>query len=68
MTIHDVFHVSLLKLTKEPLFKQVDQVLKSFFIDEEKKHEVQTIVNSQYWGKKIMYKIHWESYSSEHNI
>ncbi len=67
MAIHDVFHVSLLEPAKEPLPGQADQAPEPIFVDGEKEHEVQAIVNSRCRGKKVMYKVRWEGYGPEHD-
>lgn len=67
MAIHDVFHVSLLEPTKDPLPRQVNQVPEPLIVDGEKEHEVQAVVDSRGSGKRFRYRVCWEGYGQEND-
>ena len=58
MKIHNIFHISLLKLTiVDFLFNQTQPSSPSVVIDEEKKYEIEKILNFRLLKNKLHYKI-----------
>lgn len=55
MIIYNIFYVSLLKLTKQPLFKQVNKASEVILMNEKKEYEIQIIVNLEKCDNKFVY-------------
>ena len=66
--IHNIFHVSYLKLYSWHLNNEtVSELSSSDLIDKTEKYEIEEILRWQKKKKKLWYKIWWKSYSSEYN-
>jgi hypothetical protein len=68
MKIHDTFHISLLrKVAIDFLIEQIQSSSLSIVIDEqnEKKYEIDDILNSRYHYEKLQYRIVWIDHSSD---
>ncbi len=66
MKIHDTFHISLLRFAATDfLTEQIQSSSFSIIIkDEEKKYEINDILNSRYHYEKLQYRITWIDHSS----
>ena len=63
MKIHCVFHVSLLKIYHESTISRRSQPTPpSVEIDGCKEYEVESILDSRIWLRKLEYFVHWQSY------
>ncbi len=67
MKIHDTFHISLFRFAATNLLTEQIQSSSSSIIveDEEKKYEINDILNSRYHYEKLQYKIAWIDHSSD---
>ena len=66
--IHNVFHVSYLKLYSQCLNNEtVSELPPPDLIDETEKYEVEEILGQQKKKEKLWYKIWWKGYSSEYD-
>ncbi len=68
MKIHDTFHTSLLrKVAIDSLTEQIQSSSSSIMIDEqnEKKYEIDDILDSRYHYEKLQYKVVWTDHSSD---
>jgi hypothetical protein len=67
MKIHNTFHISLLRSTSnDSLIEQIQSSSLSIVIeDEEKKYEINDILNNRYHYDKLQYKIVWTNHSSD---
>ncbi len=67
MKIHDIFHISLLR--KIAINSFIEQISSSSFSivvkNEEKKYEIDDILNSRYHYEKLQYKVAWTDHSSD---
>jgi hypothetical protein len=65
MKIHNNFHISLLRLTFiDSLTNQIQSSSSSIIVDEEKKYEINDVLNNRYHYNKLQYKISWTEHSS----
>ena len=65
MKIHDIFHISFLKLAiADFLFEQIQSSSSSIMINEENEYEIEKILNSKLLKNKLHYKIKWKNYLS----
>jgi hypothetical protein len=68
MKIHDTFHISLLrKVAIDLLIEQIQSSSSSIMTDEqnEKKYEIDDILNSRYHYEKLQYRIVWIDHFSD---
>ncbi len=66
--IHNVFHVSYLKLYNWRLDDEITQVLPpSKLINEKEEYEIEEILEKQHRKGELWYKVRWIDYSSEYN-
>ncbi len=66
--IHNVFHVSYLKLYNQHLDDEIMQMLPPLkLINEKEEYEVEEILEKQRRKDKLWYKVKWIDYSSEYN-
>jgi hypothetical protein len=67
MKIHDIFHTSLLRKVAIDLFiEQISSSSSSIVVEnEEKKYEINDILNNRYHYEKLQYKIVWTDHSSD---
>jgi predicted metal-dependent hydrolase len=60
MKIHDTFHISLLRSAfNDSLIEQIQSSSFSIVIKEEKKYEINDILDNRYRYEKLQYKIAW---------
>jgi ribosomal protein S17E len=67
MKIHDIFHTFLLrKVAIDSFIKQIQSSSSSIMINEqnEKKYEIDDILNNRYHYEKLQYKVVWTNHSS----
>ena len=63
MKIHDVFHSSLLRpASKDPLPGQIPPPPPPVIIDNEEEFEIDDILDSRTFNKKLQYKVKWSNY------
>jgi hypothetical protein len=66
MKIHDTFHTFLLKQTStNSLIDQIQLSLSLIVMNDEKKYEINDILNSRYHYDKLQYKIVWINHLSD---
>jgi hypothetical protein len=66
MKIHDVFHVSLLEEFKEDTFGRKPQKLPPIIAEDgEEEYEVQEIMDSRIYKKRLQYLLRWKGYGPE---
>ncbi len=65
MKIHDTFHISLLRsASNDFLIEQIQSSSFSIVIKEEKKYEIDDILDSRYHYEKLQYRVAWIDHSS----
>ncbi len=58
MKIHDIFHIFLLRSASiNSLIEQIQSSSSSVIVDEEKKYEINDILNSSYHYNKLQHRI-----------
>jgi ribosomal protein L11 len=66
MKIHDTFHTSLLRsISTNSLIDQIQSSSSSIVMNDEKKYEMNNILNSRYHYDKLQYKIVWTDHLSD---
>jgi hypothetical protein len=66
MKIHDTFHTSLLKsVSTNSLIDQIQSSSSSIVMNDEKKYEMNDVLNSRYHYDKLQYKIVWTNHFSD---
>jgi hypothetical protein len=66
MKIHDIFHKFLLrKTTIDSLIDQIQFSSSSIVMNDEKKYEIDDVLNSCYHYEKLQYKVVWIDHSSD---
>jgi len=66
--IHNVFHVSYLKLYNQRLDNKITQVLPSLkLINEKEEYKIEEILEKQRRKGKLWYKVKWINYSSKYD-
>jgi hypothetical protein len=63
--IHNVFHVSLLELFKARFDES--STLLSILVEDEKHYEIESILDSRIWHKKLQYFVKWLKWSNAKN-
>ncbi len=68
MHIHDVFHSELLhSVVDNFLSDQKNESLKSIVINDENKWEIDDILNSWRYKRRLQYRVKWKSYNNDLN-
>ncbi|KIO17550.1 hypothetical protein M407DRAFT_84869, partial [Tulasnella calospora MUT 4182] len=68
MKIHPVFHISLLTRYEEDTIPgRIQPTPPPVIVDEEEEWEVEAILNSRYYRKKLQYLIKWKGFDDSHN-
>jgi hypothetical protein len=65
MKIHNNFHISLLRFAFiDLLTNQIQSSSLPIIVNEEKKYEINDVLNSRYHYNKLQYKVSWREHSS----
>ncbi len=68
MRIHDVFHSELLRsVVNDSLSDQKNESSKSIVINDEDKWEIDNILNSRWYQRRLQYRVKWKSYDNDLN-
>ncbi len=68
MRIHDVFHSELFhSVVDDSLSDQKNESLKSIVINDEDEWEIDDILNSQRYKRRLQYWVKWKSYDNDLN-
>ena len=68
MHIHDVFHSELLHLiVNDSLSDQKYEFSRSIVINDEDKWEIDDILNSRWYRRRLQYQVKWKSYDNDLN-
>ena len=68
MQIHNVFHVSLLTRHKEDTIPgRVFEEPPPEIVEDEEEYEVEAILNSRYFRRKLQYLVRWRGYDESHD-
>jgi hypothetical protein len=66
MKIHNIFHTFLLrKAAIDSLIDQIQSSSLSIVVNDEKKYEIDDVLNSRYHYEKLQYKVVWIDHSSD---
>ena len=68
MYIHDVFHLELLRfVVNDSLSDQKNEFSKSIVINDEDEWEINDILNSWRYRRRLQYRVKWKSYDNDLN-
>ncbi len=68
MHIHDVFHSELLRLVvNDSLSDQKNEFSKSIVINDEDEWEIDDILNSRRYRRRLQYRVKWKNYDNDLN-
>ncbi len=68
MRIHNVFHSELLRLVvNDFLFNQKNEFSKSIVVKDEDEWEIEDILNSRWYRRRLQYWVKWKSYDNDLN-
>ncbi len=68
MRIHDVFHSELLRsAVNDSLSDQKNESSKSIMINDEDKWEIDDILNSRRYKRRLQYRVKWKNYDNDFN-
>ncbi len=68
MRIHDVFHSDLLRfVVNDSLSDQKNEFSKSIVINDEDEWEIDDILNSRWYQRRLQYRVKWKSYDNDLN-
>ncbi len=68
MHIHDVFHSELLHLVvNDSLSDQKNEFSKSIVMNDEDEWEIDDILNSRWYRRRLQYQVKWKSYDNDLN-
>ncbi len=68
MHIHDVFHSELLRLVvNDSLSDQKNEFSKSIVVNDEDEWEINDILNSRRYRRRLQYRVKWKSYDNDLN-
>ncbi len=68
MCIHDVFHSELLRsAVNDSLSDQKNKLSESIVINDEDEWEIDDILNSRWYWRRLQYRVKWESYDNDLN-
>ncbi len=68
MRIHDVFHSELLRsVVDDSLSDQKNESLKSIVINDKDEWEIDDILNSRRYRRRLQYRVKWKSYDNDLN-
>ncbi len=68
MHIHDVFHSELLRLViNDSLSDQKNEFSRSIVINDEDEWEIDDILNSRWYWRRLQYRVKWKSYDNDLN-
>ncbi len=66
--IHDVFHSELLRsVVNDSLSDQKNEFSKSIVVNDEDEWEIDDILNSQRYWRRLQYQVKWKSYNNDLN-
>jgi hypothetical protein len=67
MQIHDVFHVSLLQPVHPDFRADANPPPDPVIVDDTEEYEVEKVLDSRWYYKKLQYLVQWKGYGAEHN-
>ncbi len=68
MHIHDVFHSELLRsVVDDSLSDQKNEFSRSIVINDEDEWEIDDILNSRWYRRRLQYRVKWKSYDNDLN-
>ena len=68
MRIHDVFHSELLRsVVNDSLSDQKNELSRSIVINDENEWEIDDILNSRQYRRRLQYRVKWKSYDNDLN-
>ena len=66
--IHPVFHVvKLMPVPPDPIIRQCTRPPPPEIIGGEKRYEVEEVINSHFWHRKLQYLVKWKGYGYKEN-